>query len=297
VTASVTWVDITNGTGTLPALGVAEVIVSLNSEADGLAEGLHEGTIYFTNLTDHDGDTTRPVLVGVDDLAPRYAFPLNSDPGWATEGLWEFGQPTGGGSEAGDPTSGHTGDNVYGYNLNGDYTVDMPEYYLTTSAFDCSNLTYVELRFWKWLGVESSNFDHAAVEVSNGGSWIQVWSNPLGSMSDKFWSQMVFDISTIAAGEPTVYIRWQMGSTDGSVTYPGWNLDDIEIWGISEPAPLEGDLDDDGDVDIGDLSALLGAYGLCSGDEGFNPAADLDDSGCVDLSDLAVLLANYGMGT
>lgn len=54
-----------------------------------------------------------------------------------------------------------------------------------------------------------------------------------------------------------------------------------------------GDLDDDGDVDLSDLAALLTAYGTCDEDLAYDPAADLDNSGCVTLCDLAELLANY----
>jgi|GEM_PF-5900881 len=55
-----------------------------------------------------------------------------------------------------------------------------------------------------------------------------------------------------------------------------------------------GDLDRDGDVDLADLAELLSVYGLCAGDQGYNPDADLNDNGCIDLSDLATLLGNYG---
>lgn len=57
---------------------------------------------------------------------------------------------------------------------------------------------------------------------------------------------------------------------------------------------LLGDLDGDGDVDIGDLAVLLSAYGTCLGDPAFTPAADIDDDGCIGLADLARLLANFG---
>lgn len=57
---------------------------------------------------------------------------------------------------------------------------------------------------------------------------------------------------------------------------------------------LPGDVDGDGHVDITDLAALLAAYGACSGDPDYNPAADFDASGCVNLSDLGALLGNYG---
>jgi hypothetical protein len=293
VTASVTWVDISNASGALPGRGTIDVTVALNEEANALGHGLHEGTIYFTNLTDHDGDTTRPVSIDVDDMHLRYSFPLDSGPSWATEGQWAFGQPTGGGSHNRDPLGGHTGNNAYGYNLNGDYTNNMPAYYLTTSAIDCSAFSFVELRFWRWLGVESSAFDHATVEVSSDGTyWTQVWANPASAVSDSSWTQMVLDISAVADGEPTVYVRWKMGSTDNSVTYPGWNIDDVEIWGAGDIEPIPGDLDGDGDVDLEDLATLLAHYGTPSG--ATYEDGDLDGDGDVDLVDLSGLLANYG---
>jgi hypothetical protein len=59
---------------------------------------------------------------------------------------------------------------------------------------------------------------------------------------------------------------------------------------------IPGDIDGDGDVDLGDLAALLAAYGACDGDPGYNRCADFDGSGCIDLADLSTLLANYGAG-
>lgn len=64
---------------------------------------------------------------------------------------------------------------------------------------------------------------------------------------------------------------------------------------ITYPPPMPGDLNGDGHVDLSDLAALLSAYGTCTGDPGFVPAADLDSNGCVELTDLAALLANYGL--
>ncbi len=53
-----------------------------------------------------------------------------------------------------------------------------------------------------------------------------------------------------------------------------------------------GDLDDDDDVDIGDLAQLLGSYGETSEMTYYD--GDLDGDGDVDLADLAELLGLYG---
>lgn len=295
VTKSASWLTITNASGTIPAYSSVEVTVALNIEADALGHGLHEDTVTFTNLTDHEGDTQRAVSLDVDATALQYQFTMNSDPGWSMEGAWAWGQPTGGGSHAGDPSSGNTGSNVCGYNLAGDYTNGMPLYYLTSTAIDCTDLVDVELRFWRWLGVERGTFDHASVEVSsNGTDWTTLWSNPDSAISDTTWSQVVFDISAVADDQPTVYVRWGMGPTDSGTTYPGWNVDDVEIWGADVSAPCPEDLTGDGAVNLQDLAQLLAAYGTCEGDAGYDPAADLDGDDCVAISDLATLLAAYG---
>ena len=56
--------------------------------------------------------------------------------------------------------------------------------------------------------------------------------------------------------------------------------------------PILGDLNLDGDVDLGDLAELLGHYGQTSGASYCD--GDLDGDGDVDLSDLAELLGHYG---
>ncbi len=294
VTASMDWVEISNAGGTLPGLGTVDVTVSFNAQAGTLLHGLHEGTIYFSNLTDNDGDTDHAVSLEVDDMALRHAFAFDTDPGWAIEGQWAFGTPTRGGSHDGDPEGGYTGTGVYGYNLDGDYPSNMPPYYLTTTAIDCAHLSLMELRFWRWLGVEK--WDEAAVEVStDGANWTQVWTNPDGSsISDRDWFQMTLDISAVADGAATVYVRWQMGPTDSSVTYPGWNIDDVEVWGVSDEELILGDLDGDGDVDLNDLAQMLANYGTPEG--ATYEDGDIDGDGDVDLADLGVLLGNYGAG-
>jgi hypothetical protein len=178
-----------------------------------------------------------------------YTFNMDSDPGWTMDGgsEWQFGAPMGLGGEHGnpDPTSAYSGNNVYGYDLTGlgaqpgDYEANMPAtLYLTTTALDFSGYTDVEVEFQRWLNVESPSYDHAYLEVSNDGvNWTVVWENG-EQLTDDSWRLASYDISDVADGESTVYIRWGIGPTDSSWFFSGWNIDDVVFRGIPEPASL-----------------------------------------------------------
>ena len=180
---------------------------------------------------------------------PIYAFNMDTNPGWAMDNgsEWQFGAPQGLGGEHGnpDPTSAYTGDNVYGYDLTGlgaqlgDYEASMPStLYLTTSALDFTGITDVELEFARHLNVESPSYDHAFIEVSNDGvNWTTVWENGV-AVQDSAWQVVSYDISDVADGQATVYVRWGIGPTDSSWFYSGWNIDDVVFNGIPEPASL-----------------------------------------------------------
>jgi len=216
-----------------------------------------------------------------------HSFPLDTNPGWTTMGQWAFGTPAGGGSHGLDPAAGYDGPNVYGYNLAGDYPDSLtPTQYLTTTAIDCTGVTGTKVRFKRWLGVESSSFDHAYVEVSNNGTtWTTVFNHTGGAISETAWSTQEYVISAVADNQPTVYIRWGMGTTDSSVTYPGWNIDNIEIVGVLPDCP--GDTDGDGDVDIDDYTNVVLMWGTA------DPGADLDDDGDVDIDDYTEVVLNW----
>jgi len=231
VTKTQPWVSLSDTGGPLGPGATTDVTVSINSDAGTLPEGMYSDAVQFTNTTDHVGDTIRSVDLTVGVPRVIYSWTFETDPGWTTEGLWAFGVPTGGGGQYGgpDPTSGFTGANVYGYNLSGDYENFLPELHLTTTPIDCSNVSAVTLRFQRWLGVEQPVYDHAYVRVSNNGTdWVTVWENT-AEIADTSWVRQEIDISAVADNQPTVYLRWTMGTTDSGWQYCGWNLDDVEI--------------------------------------------------------------------
>ncbi len=232
VTADQPWIDTDSSGGVLGVGASTTVTVSIAASAANLPGGLYAGTVSFTNLTDGDGDTTRPVRLQVGSVTTVMSWNLETDPGWDRQGQWAFGEPGGGGGAQhgnADPTAGYTGGNVLGYNLGGDYASDLPEYSLTTGVIDCSSLQSVSVRFQRWLNVEQPTYDHVYLRVSTDGTtWNTVWENG-SEITDDQWQQVEYDLSLHADGEATVFLRWVMGTTDESWQYSGWNLDDIEI--------------------------------------------------------------------
>src|SRR5690606_1702118 len=103
------------------------------------------------------------------------------------------------------------------------------------------------------------------------------------------WIPMAFDISSVADDQPAVRIRWGIGPTDRSVTYPGWNIDDVELWGWRAET-CTGDVGGGRDVDVSDLGLLLGQYGM----SGSARDGDMTSGVAVAVSDLGLGLTTYG---
>jgi hypothetical protein len=149
------------------------------------------------------------------------------------------------------------------------------------------------------------------------GAGYQQYVNPLainnagtvvGTISTEFASQRVFVYSAtdglidlndgaLIAGMPAGYRLYAPTDINNAGWIAGYGqtaANKITGFVLKVRGTTAGDVDGDGDVDLGDLSLLLVSFGLCSDDPGFNAGADFDASGCVELSDLAVLLANFG---
>jgi len=218
--------------------------VSITPEAASLPLGVYNAEVQFTNITSGLGSTTRDVVLIVGNAGIIYSWNMNDDPGWACDGLWEWGIPQGMGGSHGhaDPVCGFTGENVFGYNLQGDYQPSMSQKYLTTGSIDCSGLYATQLRFQRWLGVEGNAYDHASVQISTDQeTWFSVWENGAEEITEGGWSTCIMDISAFADTRADVWIRWVMGTTDPGWEYCGWNIDDVEIWASGALSVEEGE--------------------------------------------------------
>ena len=178
-----------------------------------------------------------------DGVLVLYSADMSTDPGWALDGgeapnQWLYGVPAG---LSGDPSSGHTGDSVIGYNLQGNYPDEMGEaQYATTPAFSTIGYNDVTVSFWQWLGVEASIYDHAGIEVWDGTAWSAVWDYTGPNVSPASWSYAQYVLPASANDQPEVMIRWAMGTSDKYVNYCGWNIDDVLVWGTAAGSDIVG---------------------------------------------------------
>jgi hypothetical protein len=207
-----------------------------------------EGTAVDANktVTEYQDPTGSKISVTVDGPYTLsavfeevvYDFPLDSNPAWTMNGQWEFGVPRGrGGEEHGnpDPTTGHTGQNVFGVNLNGDYDARIGgPYCLVAGPFDLRGYRSVHLRFWSWLNTDWSDYVKNSLEMSlDGRTWLLVLHNPeREDIADNAWSRWECGIGSWADDQPQVYLRWSYQVlTERAYPYSGWNLDDIQLIG------------------------------------------------------------------
>ncbi len=328
---SVTWTtneptdtELTWGASTPPANVMTDAALATDHAVT--IEGLDDCTMYYFMVagTDVGGNRTVDDNYGSYYTAITYELVvfldanMDTNPGWTYAGQWAWGDPTG---SSGDPANGYTGTNVVGYNLNGSYANNLAQTFCTTQTFDCSAAGEVFLSFYHWLGVESSTYDHASVQVSGnaGSTWTTIWDHTSGSVAPTSWTYSEFDISAVAAGSTSVQIRWVMGATDSSVVYCGWNLDDVlvsyttECSTVATPTPVPtqpptptpnqcmntGDVNDDGSLTAGDAQmAFQIALGAMIPTEEEECAADCNADGTCTAGDAqSIFLGALGMGS
>lgn len=200
--------------------------------------GLDACTEYeaWIEMTDISGNRNRiasaihPMVGMTDRLELVYEAMMESDPEWPVmEGLWAYGQPQGIGSPP-DPSSGSTGLNVIGYNLEGNYENVLSPSHAVSPMIDCSDSGDYTLLMDYWLCTENYILDKATISMMNSNeSWKQVWANPLVALNGGFWSTMELDVTEIISRAPRTAIRITQGQTDPIRSMCGWNIDDLRL--------------------------------------------------------------------
>jgi len=197
---------------------------------DSFDNGVYSIWIVSQAVADVEGAYVPAGILGsFTSSIPKLVYSATMDvfPGWTLGGLWSYGKPNG---NSGDPSAGATGTNVIGYNLNGNYERNLAAVYATTPPFSCAGVQSVALQFKRWLGVRSG--DTAILQISTESlSWTTIWSSS-GQINESSWQSVQYDITAIAAGKTNVQIRWGMGSNSDTQVRHGWNIDDVEIYGV-----------------------------------------------------------------
>jgi hypothetical protein len=144
-----------------------------------------------------------------------------------------------------DPTSGATGTNVFGVNLNGNFSTEVGgPYYLIGGPFNFTGYTHSKMQFARWLNSDYPPRFTSTVDVSsNGTTWTPVWE-ATWEVTDSHWTQQLYDISAVADNQSAVFVRWGYDMTEPGNPYSGWNIDDI-VFNAVPPPVVSNSLDAD----------------------------------------------------
>jgi bacillopeptidase F (M6 metalloprotease family)/subtilisin family serine protease len=143
--------------------------------------------------------------------------------GWQKAGsnnVWEWGAPTSGPGEA------YSGENVYATNLAGDYSSSMDATLIMPPIDVAEDESYLQFKSWHSFEISSSGraWDYGELVISND---MENWTTLEQFVgASEGWINKEFDLSEYAGDR--VYIGFYTYS-DGSVTRPGWYIDDVAL--------------------------------------------------------------------
>ncbi len=265
-------------TGTLPADAVNEVLEFQVRLA------LDDGAT--RTFPENPSDPYYQAFVGTPVVL--YCTDFETDPAdddW-TLGGFSWGAPQG----AADPAAAASGTRVLGTALGGDGVYSSDGAYRAVSPdIDTTGFAEVHLQYRRWLSAEEVVFDQAQVLVNGAEVWINPETESFFGFHDAEWRFQDIDISA-ALRDDSAQVEFTLTS-DFSVEYGGWNLDDVCVVGIGA-APARcgdgvvatGEACDDGNTTAGDGCSATCAVepvveepeddgGCCSTGGGGNPGA------------------------
>lgn len=149
-----------------------------------------------------------------------YSTDFETDPiGWysfGAENTWQWGVPSAGPAEA------HSGEKVYGTNLEGNYG-NRANMTLVMPPIDLPEDSGAYLQFMNWFNLETRyDFGHVFVSTDQE-NWTQLLR--FDGISES-WTAREVDLSEYAGQR--IYIGFNV-TTDGSVVRTGWYIDDVAL--------------------------------------------------------------------
>ncbi|MCY2961169.1 MAG: hypothetical protein NTY35_13495 [Planctomycetota bacterium] len=190
--------------------------------------------------------------VGTKNQIATYSFDSTAS-GWTTgtvgdtsnpEVDWVRGSPQGRGGNVGgvswrDPSTAFAGTGCFANDLgtganDGAYSANVHSW-LRSPILNMTGRQNVRLRFQSWLSVDGNALDQARVLVNG----TEFYANPALARSDTGWGMQEYDISSVAANNPSVQVEFRLRS-NGTNQFGGWAIDDVNLFALSpivEPCP------------------------------------------------------------
>jgi hypothetical protein len=141
-----------------------------------------------------------------------------------------------------DPTSDHTG--AAGSGIGGAYVcgnnptgAKATARYMTSPAIDVSSAPALKLAFWRWLNTDASEYMASTVDVFDGSTWVNVYTNPSGAgnlVTDAAWTRQEYDVTAQKNAAFRVRFGYSIGSTS-VYAMSVWNVDDVTLSTASCP--------------------------------------------------------------
>ena len=145
-----------------------------------------------------------------------------------------------------------------------------------------------------WMENETSYVDVNLVWPSTGYA-VSNWGTPVKdgyntSVDTEMWVWTGFSLPVIIYQSHTYNLGY-LEAGNYRFTFKVWGH---SVKSIDFVVELNGDVDDDGDVDFDDFTIFSGCYGTSIEDPRYDPRADFNEDGCIDFDDFIILAGNYG---
>lgn len=146
-------------------------------------------------------------------------------------GSWQVGSPTGIGVN--DPSYAYEGNNILATNLSGNYPPGImlaSPHEAIAGPIDAKYYQNIKLQYQRWLNIDF--FDKTKIYVSNDNkaTWTPVWYNS-NIILDGQWKATEHNISNLATRKQNVWVKFSIDSSDNTVEYGGWNIDNLAVTG------------------------------------------------------------------
>jgi len=289
---------------TLPAIDCNDVLeYYISVDGDGGTTQTEPPDAPSTLFVSNPGTVT---VVLSDDMETDTGWTVGDPNDDATTGIWNRMDPEqtqNGSGQVAQPEDDHTPTGTMCWVTDGNAggslganDVDNGKTTLFSPVLDLSGALDATISYWRWYSNHTGsapNADVFVIDITNDGTtWVNVETiGPSDAYTQGGWFYHEFNVSDFVTPTATVQLRF-VASDLGSGSIVEAAIDDFDVIAITcqNVVPCPGDLDGDNDVDLDDLTLLLGDFGCMSG----GCTGDIDGDGDTDLDDLVLLLGAYG---